>query len=163
MKHNITKEEYLFLKSRGYSTHINHNKENGMVLDYKTAGTKPRTDTIPFGYKIQALTYAYIYQAMGYKVDRIRIVYVVKPTKTLPERLFVVTHQITEEDWELVGNTLELIADSILYAEAHPEAIPLIFKSQRLKNTKINLKAINGKDSKNPSKWGSRNRENIPT
>ena len=108
-------------------------KTNGMVLDYKTAGKKPNTETIPFGYKIQALAYAKCYEAQGYTVDRIRIVYCVRPTKTLPERLFVVTQQITEEDWELIDNTLELMADSILYSQEHPETIPLIFKSQKLK------------------------------
>ncbi len=106
---------------------------NGMVLDYKSAGKKPNTETIPFNYKIQLLAYSHIYRSMGYDVDRIRIAYIVRPTKTLPERLFVVTQQITEEDWDLIEQTLELISDSILYCQKHPEAIPLIFKSQKLK------------------------------
>ncbi len=118
-----------------------HNDDNtgGMVLDYKTAGKKPNTDSIPFGYKIQALAYSYIYKSLGYEVDRIRLCYVVRPTKTLPARIFTVTEVITEEDWLLIENTLNLIADSLLYCEKHNEAIPLVFKSQALINQSLSF------------------------
>jgi hypothetical protein len=59
------------------------NRTDGTIVDYKNVSTKPNTDTIPFEYKIQLLAYAYIYKKMGISIDRIRLVYTVRPTKTL--------------------------------------------------------------------------------
>lgn len=110
--------------------HIN----NGIysIEDYKTASTKP-SDTMPFGYKIQQLTYAWILKQQGHTVDKISLIYVVKPTKTLPERLFVVSHIIKDEDFVMVEDTLKLIAESVQIVKDYPELTHLIFKSYALK------------------------------
>ena len=60
------------------------------IGDYKTTGKKPNIESIPWGYKTQLLSYAYSLRAEGITIDRIRLVWVVKSTKTLPVRLFVV-------------------------------------------------------------------------
>jgi hypothetical protein len=66
-------------------------------------------------------------------IDRIRIVYCVKPTKTLPIRVITVTEEIGHKDWELINETLELMADTILLAKKQPELVYLLFKSMKLK------------------------------
>ena len=107
--------------------------QDGTILDYKTASKKPNTDSIPFKYLIQALAYAKMLKAQGREANRIRIVYVVQKTKTLPVRVFVVDHIITQENWEMIDNTLMLMAETIRLQRSHPEYIHLLYKSMKLK------------------------------
>ena len=111
------------------------NRTRDIVVDYKSASIKPNTDKIHFPYLIQLLAYAYCYRAQGIDITRLRIVYVVRPTKTLPVRTFIVNHIITPEDWTLITDTLLLIAESIQAIRSHPELTHLIFKSMKLKET----------------------------
>jgi len=111
------------------------NRTRDMVVDYKNVSQKPNTDKIPFDYFIQLMGYAYAYRANGIKINRIRIVYTVRPTKTLPVRIFPVTHEITQEDWEKIEDTLNLIAETVLTVRSNPELTHLLFKSYRLKET----------------------------
>lgn len=108
--------------------------EGTILCDYKNVSTKPNELVIPFGYKIQLLTYAYALKQQGYEIDRIRIIYGIKPTKTLPARCIVVTEEIDYVSEKLVKDTLELIAESILIVREKPELTHLIFKSMDLKN-----------------------------
>lgn len=107
-------------------------RQGSTVVDFKTASKKP-SDTIPFGYFIQLMAYAYMYRQQGQFVDKIRLVYAVSPTKTLPARRFVVSKTITNEDWEMIENTLELIADTLIVREEQPELDYLLFKSMQFK------------------------------
>jgi hypothetical protein len=106
---------------------------NTTITDYKNVGKKPSTDTIPFNYKIQLLSYALCYKNMGYPIDRIQIVYTVRPTKTLPPRVFQVAQMINNEDWDLINNTLELIADTVELVKRDPSLAYIVFKSMKLK------------------------------
>ncbi len=107
--------------------------ENDCIVDYKTVATKPNENQIPFGYKIQLLSYAYAFRQKGYEINRIRIVYGVKPTKTIGARCFVVTEVIDYIDEKFINNTLRLIAESVLAVKEKPELAYLIFKSMDLK------------------------------
>lgn len=107
--------------------------EGDCIVDYKTVGTKPNEVTIPFNYKIQLLAYAYALRQTGHIVDRIRIVYGVKPTKTLPARCIVVTEQIDYIADKLIDDTLKLMGESILTVLENPSLTHLIFKSMDLK------------------------------
>jgi hypothetical protein len=109
------------------------NVTGSMIVDWKHIGTKPNTMAIPFHYKIQLLAYAYAMNRNNHFIDRIRIVYCVKPTKTLPIRVITVTEEIGHKDWELINETLELMADTILLARKQPELVYLLFKSMKLK------------------------------
>ena len=109
------------------------NGNSGTIVDYKNASKKPNTEKIPFAYFIQLMSYAYCDRANGVLTDRLRLVYTVRPTKTLPIRVFVVNHQITPDDWVMIENTLELIAETILVSRAQPDLVPLLFKSMNLK------------------------------
>lgn len=110
--------------------------ENDCIVDFKTVKTKPDENEIPFHYLIQLLAYAYAFSQKGHKINRIKLVYGVKPTKTLPARCFEVSKVITLEDEQLIKNTLKLMAESIIICKDKPELIYLIFKSMELKNEK---------------------------
>lgn len=112
---------------------INNSNEVDIV-DYKNVGTKPSLDTIPFNYKIQLLSYAYLYNKLNdVKPTRITLVYSVRPTKTLPARCYKVSNVISDDDWKLIEDTLTLIADTVTKAWNEPDLIYLLFKSMNLK------------------------------
>lgn len=103
------------------------------LIDYKSASSKPRTDSMVFNYKIQLLAYAWILKQSGVEINRLRLVYVTRRTKTLPSRLFEVNHMITGEDWTLIEETLNLMADTVIKQWEEPSLIPLLYKSMKLK------------------------------
>lgn len=107
-------------------------RQGSTVIDFKNVSKKPR-DTIPFNYFIQLMAYAYMYKQQGVFIDKIQLVYTVRPTKTLPARLIVVSQLIKDEDWEMIENTLELIADTVLKSRECPELNYLLFKSMQFK------------------------------
>ena len=109
------------------------NRTNNMVVDYKNVGQKPG-DTIPWNYYIQLMAYAYMYKKQhNIPIDRIRLVYTVRPTKTLPVRVFVVTQQIGERDYQAIEDVLTLISDTVLLSMKDPSLNYLLFKSMQLK------------------------------
>lgn len=108
--------------------------EGDCVVDFKTVSTKPNEQAIPFAYKIQLLAYAYTLRKLGYEINRIRLVYGVKPTKKLSARCYVVTEEIDYMAEKLVNDTLRLIGESVIAVKQHPELAYLIFKSMDLKN-----------------------------
>jgi len=111
------------------------NRTGDTVIDYKNVSTKPSTEKVPFDYFIQMMAYAKAYRDSGIHISRLRLVYVVRPTKTLPVRVFVVNHQITPDDWVMIENTLNLIADTLIRLDEQPELAYLLFKSYALKET----------------------------
>lgn len=107
--------------------------EDDMIVDFKTVGKKPDENLIPWGYKIQLLAYAYAFRKQGYNINRIRLVYGVKPTKTIPARCITVTELITPEHEKMIQDTLQLITESVIICRNNPELVYLIFKSMELK------------------------------
>lgn len=107
--------------------------EGDCIVDFKTVSTKPNESAIPFAYKIQLLAYAYALRQKGYEINRIRIVYGVKPTKTIPARCIVVTETIDYMAEKLIDDTLKLIGESVHAVKDNPNLAYLIFKSMDLK------------------------------
>ncbi len=141
VRHNMpTDVEYetcALVKDGVYVAGSVDNRTNDIIVDYKNVSKKP-SDTIPFNYKIQLLAYAYADRSRGIFTDRIRLVYTVRPTKTLPIRVFEVTQMITDADWKLIEDTLELIADTVLLVKKQPELAYMLFKSMSLKENNGN-------------------------
>ena len=129
----VEEEVFAHIENGVYVGGTCDNRTGSTVVDYKNVSVKPKTDKIPFGYLIQMLAYAYAYRAQGVEIDRVRLVYTVRPTKTLGIRLFEVNHIISEDDWKMIENTLELIADTVQLHWAKPELDYIVFKSMRLK------------------------------
>ena len=107
--------------------------EGDCIVDYKNVGTKPNENAIPFNYKIQLLSYAYALRKLGHEVNRIRLVYGVRPTKTIGARCIVVTESIDYVAEKLINDTIKLISESVIICHNRPELIHLIFKSMDLK------------------------------
>ena len=107
--------------------------QGNTLIDYKTAARKPNVETMAFGYKIQLLSYAWSLRKEGTIIDRLRLVYIVRATKTLPARVFVVNHMITPEDWQMIEDTLDLMAETIQLQKSNPEYTHLLYKSMKLK------------------------------
>ena len=107
--------------------------EGDCIVDYKNVGKKPDENTIPFNYKIQLLAYAFALRQTGHVVNRIRLVYGVKPTVKIPARCIVVTEQIDYVAEKLINDTLKLIGESVLAVLENPSLTYLIFKSMDLK------------------------------
>ena len=107
--------------------------EGDCIVDFKTVSQLPNRDKIPFSYKIQLLAYAYAARRMGFEINSIRIVYGVKPTKTIPARCVVVTEEIDFINNKLIDDTLQLIGETVLMAKENPSLVHLLFKSMDLK------------------------------
>lgn len=118
------------IKNGIYIKGTNDARQGSTIVDYKTASKKP-SDTIPFNYYIQLMAYAYMYKAQGVFIDRIRLVYAVAPTKTLPARQFIVSQMITDADWKMIEDTLTLMADTIQLHFDKPELDYITFKSMQ--------------------------------
>lgn len=108
-------------------------RNNSTLVDYKTSSKKPNTEKMPFGYLIQLLAYWYALKSEGIFIDRLRLVYIVKPTKTLPARVFVVNHMVTKEDEKMIEDTLKLMAETVELQQSNPELTHLLYKSMSLK------------------------------
>lgn len=111
------------------------NRTGSTLIDYKSTSTKPKTDKIPWNYYIQLMAYAWLLKQEGTTIDRIRIVWIVKPTKTLPVRIFVVNQTIEEKDYQAIEDVLQIISDTILLVKEQPELTYLLFKSMQLKES----------------------------
>lgn len=109
------------------------NRTGDILCDYKNVGKKPNIEKIPWKYLSQLMSYAWADKQRGVETNRIRIVYTVRPTATLPVRVFVVTHVISDQDWKGIEDTLHLVADTVLLDRAQPELRHLLFKSMKLK------------------------------
>jgi len=103
------------------------------VRDYKTASSKP--SSFSWKYTLQAFTYAYILTNMGIKVDNVELCFVVRPTKTLPARVFNFTKCFGPNEFELIEGILNLIAESVDTWNEYPDCRYLLAGDYRLKNT----------------------------
>lgn len=109
------------------------NYTKGTIVDYKTIDKIP--SKISWKYKIQLLAYAYAMRNQGYRVDKIRLVYAVRPTVKLPVRCVIFEEDITDNDMFEAIETFKLMADTVKLAKEHPEYVYLLFKSMKLKLT----------------------------
>ena len=106
------------------------------IIDYKTVNRKPSDGSIPLGYKLQLLSYAYILRTNNIQLNpgsTISIVYGIKPTKTLPARCICQTEIITDEHWQLIEDTINLVCDTMLCYWQKPYMDYLLFKDYSLR------------------------------
>jgi len=119
--------------------------EFGTIVDYKTSSAKTLPTSIKFDYRLQLLTYAWLYTQRGHHVDKIRIVYITrndtgrisektgKPLKDYPTKVEVLTEAITSEDLQYIEGILQLISESIDAWNNYPACRHLLSQDQRLK------------------------------
>lgn len=106
--------------------------EGTTLCDYKTVAKQP-TGGIPFNYKMQLMAYAWALRANGNLVENIRLIYGIKPTKTIPARCYVVTEPISYDLEQEFKNCLDLITETVYKVKEDPSLAYLMFKSMDLK------------------------------
>lgn len=120
-------------------------RKGDMVIDYKTTSDKTPKSYIPYAYKLQLLTYAWIYRQNGTQINRIQIKWTTreeigrvsektgKPMKDYPAQTATVEEVVTEEDYEFIESLLKLVAESMMASDKYPELRHIIWKDYRLK------------------------------
>lgn len=115
------------------------------IVDYKTTSDTSPKDYIPYNYKLQLLTYAYIYKQMGLDIDRITIIWITqeqinrglgkngRPLKDYPVIVSRVSESISKQDFEFIESLLKLVAETIVADQQHPELRHIIWRDYRLK------------------------------
>ena len=102
------------------------------VRDYKTAGTKPSKGWT-YDYKMQAQAYAYMLTEEGKNITSIELAYIIRPTKTLPARVFTFREPYTSTTHNYIGNNLKLITETVEAFKKYPELRHVIAQDYRLK------------------------------
>lgn len=122
------------------------NITGSIVVDYKTTSTKATSlpKTIPYAYRCQLLTYAWVLKQQGKQVDRIRVVYITrndtdrisektgKPLTQYPSKAVTLTESITEEDFDTIEGMIQVIAHSVKTWQDQPELRHLLAQDWRL-------------------------------
>jgi len=120
---------------------------SGKVIDYKTTSKLTADSRIPYSYKLQLLSYAYIYNKLGYTVDRISIIWITrnsvnrtspttgKPMKDYPSTVTETVESITQDDLDFIESLLTLCSETLSKAKEDPSLVHLLFKDMRLKVT----------------------------
>ena len=120
-----------------------------VITDYKTSSATSLPDTIPYAYRLQLLTYAYLYSKRGIHSDRIRIIYVTRNNvgrvgkfnektkkygvvKQYPTEIKVLTESITEQDYEYIEGLINVIARSIRLWQTDESMRSIIAQDSRL-------------------------------
>ena len=116
------------------------------LIDFKTTSYLNPPTEIPYYYRYQLLTYAYMYNKMGIPINRIRIVWITnnvvgrisektgKPMKDYPATVGVCTETITNEDMDFIESILKLITETVEKYQEDPSLAYLLFKDYRIKD-----------------------------
>ena len=116
-----------------------------ILTDYKTTSALTAPSKIPYNYKLQLMEYAWVYRKLGVEINRIRIVWITqnqtgrvspktgKPMQDYPTTVTPITEMINEDDYDLIENHLNLVAESVQAAIDYPHLKHIIFKDMRLK------------------------------
>lgn len=115
------------------------------IYDWKTTSSKTPPTRFSRNYWFQQMTYAWVLKQKGINIDWLKLVFITqnetgrisektgKPLKDYPSEYSVVTEPVTEENLELIGSCLMLVAESIQHWVDHPEFRHLIAQDMRLK------------------------------
>ena len=95
------------------------------LVDYKTTGRKP--SKMNDAHYIQALLYTKMARSKGYSVNQIDIVYIVRKTKTMEPRVFVLSRKIEEYHMKWLDRELEILSDKLDITKDDPKMIQYLF------------------------------------
>lgn len=120
-------------------------KQKRKVVDYKTTSDLTPKKVIPYNYKLQLLTYAWILKQKGYPIDTISIVWIThnqvnrisettgKRMQDYPTTVSEVSEIIGQKDFEFIESILKLVAESVQATKDYPHLTHVIWKDYRLK------------------------------
>ena len=114
------------------------------LFDYKTTSALTAPKKITHAYKLQLLTYAWIYAKRGIRIETINIMWITnsqtgrvgKTGNALADKpavTSIVTLAIGQEDLELIENYLKLMCETVEFTKTHPEYTHIAFRDARLR------------------------------
>lgn len=115
------------------------------IIDWKTTGAKSPPTRFSRNYWFQQMTYAWVLKQQGVDIRFLKLVYITqndtgrvsektgKPLKDYPSTYSVVTEEVTEENLELIGSCLELVATSVDMWNTQPHMRHILAQDMRLK------------------------------
>ncbi len=107
--------------------------DRGVLIDYKTAGRMPGKDAkISESHRLQLSAYAFMMIAAGYEVNTIRIVYLVRPTKTIGARIKIIDEELDEKTLLTMVETVEMMKESWNVSIKYPELTKILFRPNRI-------------------------------
>ena len=122
-----------------------YDAKTATVLDWKTTSALSAPKTISYEYRLQLLTYAWLYQQQGNPVNRIQIAYITrsqtgrvsdttgKPLKDYPSTVTILSETISETDFDFIESILTLVAHSVQRWNSTPADRYLLAQDLRLK------------------------------
>lgn len=114
------------------------------IMDWKTTSMKSPPTKFSRNYWFQQMTYAWVLKQMGIRVKWLKLVYITqsdlgrvsektgKPLKDYPSQVAAVTEEVTDENLELIGSCLQVIAESVKTWQEKPELRYLLAQDMRL-------------------------------
>lgn len=115
------------------------------IVDWKTTSSKNPPTSFSRAYWFQQMTYAWVLKQQGIDIHFIRLAYITtadvgrvsektgKPLKDYPSTFSVVVEEVTEENLELIGSCLNVIAESVQTWNEKPELRHLLAQDGRLR------------------------------
>lgn len=120
--------------------------DRDILIDFKITSSKNPSDTIPYYYKWQMLTYAYALRKNNIPVNFIKLIWITtnetgrisdktgKPLKDYPSVVKELIEPITEDDMRFIEDYLNLITETYLEGIKNPKLIYLLYADYRLKD-----------------------------
>jgi hypothetical protein len=115
------------------------------LMDWKTTSAKTAPTKFSRNYWFQQMVYAWVLKQQGVNVRWIKLVYITqsevgrvsektgKALKDYPATVSVVTEEVTDDNLELIGSCLKLVAESVETWYKKPELRHLLAQDMRLK------------------------------
>lgn len=115
------------------------------ITDYKTTNALNAPTKISRNYWFQQMAYAWLCRMNNIHIDTIRLCFITtsqtgrvsektgKPLKDYPSTVSIVEHHITDQDIEIIDNTLKLVAHSVDTWNKQPDIRHLLAQDWRLR------------------------------
>ena len=107
-----------------------YESDRRVLIDYKTSGKM--VSSMSKAHKFQLTSYAVAMIADGLEVDSIRVVYIIKPTKTLPARTVIFEEELTEKMLMEQVLVMKNMQRSINAVRENPELADIVFRENLL-------------------------------
>jgi hypothetical protein len=116
------------------------------ITDFKTTNSLSPPDKFSRAYWFQQVCYAWLCKQNNIPIDTLELVFITtnqvnriseitnKPMKDYPSQVSVVTHYITNDDWNLIESVVDLICNSVQLWNKQPELRWALAQDYRLKS-----------------------------
>ena len=115
------------------------------IMDWKTTSAKSPPTRFSRNYWFQQMTYAWVLKQQGIDIRFLKLVYITqnetgrvsektgKPLKDYPSQYSVVTEEVTQDNLDLIGSCLNLVAESVKTFRENKDLRHLLAQDMRLK------------------------------